>query len=306
MAKAAEQLLELDKTAFRVLQVIEVGMRTAEYVSVDDIVALSRMSPNTIINYLDELHYKELIFRWKGAYVGYQLTHHGYDVLAFRVLSERDAVIAIGQELGKGKESDVLLGYDEDKNELVVKIHRVGRPSFTRSKKLRGYIGKRGHINWLYRSRLSAQREYEGLKKAQAIDAKVPHAIDANRHVIVMKFFNGLDLVDFPYLEQPEKLFNDIISEIRKLVVEGGIVHGDLSEYNVLVTEEEDFLLIDFPQFVSADHPNARELLERDVRNICNFFKKRYRVYSDPEEIVNIIMEEYETFHPAEPENSEE
>ncbi|MBD3189904.1 MAG: serine/threonine protein kinase [Candidatus Heimdallarchaeota archaeon] len=306
MSKAAKQLLELDKTDFRILQVIEVGMRTAEYVSVDDIVALSRIGPNIIINCLDKLHYKELIFRWKGAYIGYQLTHHGYDVLAFRVLSERDSVIALGQELGKGKESDVLIGYDEDENELVVKIHRVGRPSFTRSKKLRGYIGGRGHINWLYRSRLSAQREYEGLKKARAVDAKVPQPIDANRHVIVMNFFNGLDLVDFPYLEQPEKLFNDIISELQKLVVEGGIIHGDLSEYNILITEEEDFLLIDFPQFVAADHPNARELLKRDVRNICNFFKKRYRVYSDPEEIVSIIMEEYETLHLKEPEKSGE
>jgi len=293
MSKAAEYLLELEKFDFRILTAVEVGMRTAEYVSVDAIVELSKLSPDQVINRLDNLHYKDLIYRWKGQFIGYQLTHHGYDVLAFRALSERDTIIAIGRELGKGKESDVFVAYDEEQKMLAAKIHRVGRPSFQRSRKLRGYLGTRGHINWLYKSRLSAERELEGLKIANKIKLKAPKAIDGNRHIIIMEFFEGTELINIG-LKNPLKIFNGIISEIRKLFVKGKIVHGDLSEYNVIITPGEDFLLIDFPQFEFADHTNVGELLFRDINNICKYFKRKFKIESDPQTIFEVIMEEYE------------
>lgn len=293
MSKAAEYLLELEKNDFRLLTAVEVGMRTAEHVSVDSIVEFSKLTPDQVINRLDNLHYKDLIRRWKGQFTGYQLTHHGYDVLAFRALSERDTIIAIGRELGKGKESDVFLAFDEEQKSLVAKIHRVGRPSFQRSKKLRGYLGSKGHINWLYKSRLSAERELLGLKIANRIKLKAPKAIDGNRHIVIMEFFEGTELMNIG-LKKPLKIFNGIISEIRKLFVKGKIVHGDLSEYNVIITPKEDFLIIDFPQYESAEHVNAGELLFRDINNICKYFKRKFKVESDPQTIFDIIVEEYE------------
>ncbi|MBK5113043.1 MAG: serine/threonine protein phosphatase [Candidatus Heimdallarchaeota archaeon] len=293
MSKAAEYLLELEKSDFRILTSVEVGMRTAEYVSVDTIVEFSKLTPDQVINRLGNLHYKDLIYRWKGQFVGYQLTHHGYDVLAFRALSERDTIIAIGRELGKGKESDVFLAFDKEQETLAAKIHRVGRPSFQRSKKLRGYLGSRGHINWLYKSRLSAERELLGLKIANKIKLKAPKAIDGSRHIVIMEFFEGTELMNIG-LKNPLKIFNGIISEIRKLFVKGKIVHCDLSEYNVIITPKEDFLIIDFPQFEFADHVNAGELLYRDINNICKYFKRKFKVESDPRTIFEVIMEEYE------------
>lgn len=293
MSKAAEYLLELEKKDFRLLTAVEVGMRTAQHVSVDSIVEFSKLTPDQVIKRLDNLHYKDLIRRWKGQFVGYQLTHHGYDVLAFRALSERDTIIAIGRELGKGKESDVFLAFDEEQKALVAKIHRVGRPSFQRSKKLRGYLGSKGHINWLYKSRLSAERELLGLKIANKIKLKAPKAIDGNRHIVIMEFFEGTELVNIG-LKNPLKIFNGIITEIRKLFVKGKIVHCDLSEYNVIITPKEDFLIIDFPQYESAEHVNAGELLYRDINNICKYFKRKFKVESDPTTILEIIMEEYE------------
>ncbi|MCG3254023.1 MAG: serine/threonine protein phosphatase [Candidatus Heimdallarchaeota archaeon] len=293
MSKAAEYLLELEKNDFRLLTAVEVGMRTAEYVSVDSMVEFSKLTPDQVNRRLDNLHYKNLLFRWKGQFTGYQLTHHGYDVLAFRALSERDTIIAIGRELGKGKESDVFLAFDEEQKTLVAKIHRVGRPSFQRSKKLRGYLGSKGHINWLYKSRLSAERELLGIKIANKIKLKAPKAIDGNRHIVIMEFFEGTELVNIG-LKNPLKIFNGIISEIRKLFVKGKIIHGDLSEYNVLITPKEDFLIIDFPQYESAEHVNAGELLFRDINNICKYFKRKFKVESDPQIIFEVIVEEYE------------
>lgn len=294
MSQAAELLLELSKEDFRILQAIEIGMITSEYVPVDSIIELSKLTPDVVINNLDHLHFKDLIIRWKGQYLGYQLSHHGYDVLAFRALSERDSIIAIGTELGKGKESDVFVAYDEERKALVAKVHRVGRPSFQRSKKLRVYVGKRGHINWLYKSRLSAEREFEGLTIANKFKAKVPKAIDTNRHVVVMEFYDGTELVNFPELKKPIKIFNGIISQIQKLFLKGHIVHGDLSEYNIIISPKQDFILIDFPQFLKADHANASEFLLRDIKNICRYFKKKYRVESNPKLIHKLILEDYE------------
>jgi RIO kinase 2 len=56
---------------------------------------------------------------------------------------------------------------------------------------------------------------------------------------------------------------------------ERGYVHADMSEYNVAVSEE-GITVFDWPQAVSTDHDNARELLERDVRNVVGFFRRKY------------------------------
>lgn len=51
-----------------------------------------------------------------------------------------------------------------------------------------------------------------------------------------------------------------------------GIVHGDLSEFNVLVNEEGP-VIIDLPQAVdAAANNNARSMLERDVRNMTEYY----------------------------------
>jgi RIO kinase 1 len=58
-----------------------------------------------------------------------------------------------------------------------------------------------------------------------------------------------------------------LMDQIKRMLVEGSI-HGDLSEYNVLV-DESGPVLIDFPQMVSAaGNNNAFAMLKRDVGNI--------------------------------------
>ena len=51
-----------------------------------------------------------------------------------------------------------------------------------------------------------------------------------------------------------------------------GLIHGDLSEFNVLV-DEEGPVIIDLPQVVDAAANNqARAMLERDVDNMRNYY----------------------------------
>ncbi len=49
-----------------------------------------------------------------------------------------------------------------------------------------------------------------------------------------------------------------------------GVVHGDLSEYNVFVSDE-GVTVIDWPQYVEVGDERAGELLERDVGEMTDF-----------------------------------
>ncbi|RLE74689.1 MAG: serine/threonine protein kinase, partial [Thermoprotei archaeon] len=64
-----------------------------------------------------------------------------------------------------------------------------------------------------------------------------------------------------------------------------GIVHGDLSEYNIIVTREENCYVFDWPQWVDVHHPSALMLLRRDIVNITKFFRRKYRVKVDLNEV---------------------
>lgn len=53
-----------------------------------------------------------------------------------------------------------------------------------------------------------------------------------------------------------------------------GIVHGDLSQYNVLVGSE-GLVIIDLPQAVdAASNNNARSILKRDIDNLTAYFSR--------------------------------
>lgn len=53
-----------------------------------------------------------------------------------------------------------------------------------------------------------------------------------------------------------------------------GLIHGDFNEFNLMITHEEEVVLIDFPQMVSTSHPNAEECvhpatISRLLSTIC-------------------------------------
>jgi len=56
------------------------------------------------------------------------------------------------------------------------------------------------------------------------------------------------------------------------LMLCAGIVHGDLSEFNILV-DSKGPVIIDLPQAIdAAANNNASRMLERDVENLANYF----------------------------------
>jgi RIO kinase 2 len=130
----------------------------------------------------------------------------------------------------------------------------------------------------LYVSRLAATREYLGLQKLYPAGVSVPRPIAHNRHAIVMSVIEGDLLADCRVFSKPEKILDDIIKNIRKAYLEAGVIHADLSEYNILITPKLRVLFIDWPQWIRSDHPNWRFYLERDLRNMLFFFRRKFGI----------------------------
>jgi len=75
------------------------------------------------------------------------------------------------------------------------------------------------------------------------------------------------------YIEDPQKMFDKIVFYLRKMYHEANLVHGDLSEYNILNMDGEP-VIIDISQSTPLNTTNADELLRRDIKNLLNFFRK--------------------------------
>lgn len=290
MRKVIKVFKSLTQEDFRILNAIERGMAKHEYVPVEEISRLSGVPPKELLSRTKVLNELGLIQRQRAAYVGFMLTTWGYDCLALNALVKRGVLKALSlKPLGVGKESDVYEGLSTSGERVAVKFHRLGRTSFRMTRRVRAYVGGRRHISWLYQARLAATSEFEALSILYPSGVSVPRPIWHNRHVVVTSLVEGEPLFEVPPLEDPRAVLGDILLNLRK-AYRAGVVHGDMSEYNVLVCEGERVVLIDWPQWVSSNHPSAELLLRRDVTNLVKFFRRKYRVAVDPGEALKLVM----------------
>jgi RIO kinase 1 len=175
-----------------------------------------------------------------------------------------------------GKESNVFSA-KKGNSKLIVKIYRLETCDFNR---MYDYIKSDPRYLNLKKKRRTiifawAQREYRNLLIAREANVRVPQAITIKDNILVMEFIGDKDpapkLKDrFPANSQ--KFASTVINYMTALY-KAGLVHGDLSAFNILNWNEKP-VLIDFSQASPAKSPSASELLQRDVKNIVNFFAK--------------------------------
>ena len=114
------------------------------------------------------------------------------------------------------------------------------------------------------------------LESLKDTGTSIPLALYCAMHCTAMNRINGVRLVNVKELEHPTIVLQNILLSIG-IAYKNHIIHSDLSEYNILVGENpRDTWIIDWPQAVSTDHPNAQHLLKRDVSNIVRFFNRRF------------------------------
>jgi len=283
----AREFRELERYDFRVLQAVETGMRFFDWVPVYDLPNYARLPRDEVGYRIKRLSKYKLVERKTAHYVGYKLTFGGYDALAINTLVRRGAIKSLGSKVGVGKESDIYDAECEGGKIVIVKFHREGA-TFRHVKRSRGYFDEAERCSWMLASRLAAEREYEAIATLYG-DVAVPTPIAQNRHVIVMGLVNGREMSNTA-LGDPVAILEKIIAQI-KLTYEFGIIHADLSEYNVIVCADENIALIDWPQWVPASHPNADDLLYRDVSTVLSYFARKYQIARRTEDVLAYVKQ---------------
>jgi len=285
--EAAKLLPDLEKEDLRILMAIEIGMKRSEYVKINNIKFYSRYKMEETLFRLNKIHKLDLIIRDSSKYeIGYTLNSIAYDLLALHTLVEKNIVSQLGPLIGKGKESDVYSCMDDNENIYALKIYRMGRTSFKSIKRSRDLTGERSHLSWLYINRLAAKKEFEVLKMIYKLNLNTPKPIGYNRHIVVMSYLRGKELVYYKSIKNPDKIFNRIIKQMEIIYQKANIIHGDLGEFNIVLDEKGNILIIDWLQWIPSDHPNATSILERDIRNVCNYFQKKFNIESDVNKII--------------------
>jgi RIO kinase 2 len=283
MVVAAERIRSLNKYEKTILLALERGMERYSWVPLEQLKTTTKLSESEISYRLSRLIAWGMVRFNPVPYDGYALVFGGYDTLALATLTRKGTISALGTQIGEGKESAV---YDAlGLGPVAIKFHRVGGRSFASARLNREYMPDDGHCPWLIASKKSAEREYLALTSLHPA-VSVPLPIDQNRHTVVMSLVNGQNL-NRCRLDEPAMVLDEILENVQK-AYRAGIIHADLSEYNILM-DEGKCVLIDWPQWMETGHRNAQTILERDIDNILAYFLRKYRLVYDREDAIRCV-----------------
>ena len=181
-----------------------------------------------------------------------------------------------------GKESRVYRGVDSEGIIIALKIYLTVAIEF---KRMLPYIQGDPRFKRIKKSKRSlvyawAQKEFKNLKRAYAAGIYVPKPIHVHKNVLIMEFI-GEGNIPVPTLkDKPPKnittarrMYKVLIRNVKTLYHKAGLVHGDLSEYNIM-NKKGVPIIFDMSQAVLVDHPKAEEFLLRDLNNVNRFFKR--------------------------------
>lgn len=199
----------------------------------------------------------------------------------------QDSVLAaFGGPISTGKEANVYEAIGGDRaiatlgeDEVAVKIYRINASNF---RDMREYLEGDPRFESIGRGKKPVvlawtRKELSNLERANAAGVRVPTPVAVERNVLVMELIGHGDdrahRLDEVHIENPDTAF-EVVREYMRRLYKAGLVHGDLSEYNILVYDGE-LVIIDVGQSVTTHHPNAEEFLQRDCRNVARFFARQ-------------------------------
>ncbi|MDD4484439.1 MAG: serine/threonine protein phosphatase [Methanoregula sp.] len=283
MVVSPERIRSLHKYEKAILAALERQMKRYEWVPLDSLQQATRLSESEVNYRLSRLIRWGMVRFNAVPYDGYALVFGGYDTLALTTLTKKGTISALGSKIGEGKESVVYeaLGLGP----VAIKFHRIGMRSFNTARVNREYLPESGHCPWLLASKLSAEREYAALKILHP-KVSVPLPVGQNRNAVVMALITGPSLARYR-LADPGAMLDSILENVKE-AYRAGVIHADLSEYNILI-EDDRCVIIDWPQWMETSHQNAGAILERDITNILAFFERKYKLKRDPGDALRCV-----------------
>lgn len=191
-----------------------------------------------------------------------------------------------------GKEANVFSATTKE-GKIIVKIYRLNACDFNNMYNYIKYDPRFQDLKNQKRKVIFAwtQREYQNLLKAREAGIRVPKPLQFLDNIILLEFIG--DESPAPMLkdakpDNPEEFFEKIINNMKTLYKKAGLVHADLSGFNIL-NHNENPVMIDFSQSTQLNNPNAKEYLKRDIKNICTLFKK-WKIESNQDQIFKDII----------------
>ena len=192
--------------------------------------------------------------------------------------------------ISAGKEAHIYLAYDLDGKEVALKIYKIDSNT---SKWMRNYIIGDPRFKKIPRNIskvifLWASKEFKNLKRAYKVGLSVPNPKHIKDNILIMEYI-GFESIPAPILKdikspkEPINLMNEILVFIKDLYQKAKLVHGDLSEFNILYHNQKH-IIIDISQAVSVHHPKSEVYLVRDIKNIFKYFEKLGIETPDPKE----------------------
>ncbi len=165
--------------------------------------------------------------------------------------------------------------------DLAVKIYLTSSAEF-RKGMLKYIIGDPRFDSYVPKSTrklmiLWARKEFKNYSLLYKAGVSVPKPIHQHDNILVMEFI-GEKGVRAPLLKEVnldtceyERIFWAVLDDVRKAFKGAKLVHGDLSEYNIMIWRSKHYI-IDVSQAVKLSHPHALEFLVRDLRNLHRYF----------------------------------
>jgi RIO kinase 1 len=198
-----------------------------------------------------------------------------YDFMNKGIIDEIHGVV------NAGKEARVYYGKDTEGKELAIKIYLTSSAEF--KKGMLPYIEGDPRFSHVRRDTRSliytwAQKEYKNLQRAKDAGVNVPAPLAIQKNVLIMNFI-GKDgerapLMREVVLEDPDQIFEQLLDYVNLLYTEAGLVHADLSEYNIMIWNDKP-VIFDVAQSVLVKHPMADKFLRRDLENLHKYFKRK-------------------------------
>jgi len=226
----------------------------------------------------DQFKVEESVFDEATYGALYKLVQDGY-IEAFGGPLSTGKEANVYEALGSPAAREVMAAADEGQPEVAVKIYRINASDF---REMRGYLEGDPRFEGIGSDKGElvkawVRKEYANLERAREARVRVPVPVAVERNVLVMEYIGTeagrakrLSEVD---VENPETAY-EVVREYMRRLYEAGLVHGDLSEYNV-VFHEGQLVVIDLGQAVTVHHPNAEGFLERDCENVAAFFARQ-------------------------------
>ncbi|WP_435334126.1 serine/threonine-protein kinase Rio1 [Haloarchaeobius sp. TZWWS8] len=197
---------------------------------------------------------------------------------------------ALGGPISTGKEANVYtalggersgkaLGGDEPNPEVAIKVYRVNASDFRDMRdylvgdpRFEGIGSKKSQVVLAW-----VRKEFANLERAQKAGIRVPKPLAVERNALVMEYIGAEDgrarRLTEVNVENPQTAY-EVVREYMRRLDKSGLVHGDLSEYNMVIHDGE-LVIIDLGQAVTVHHPNAEDFLQRDCENVANFFSRQ-------------------------------